>query len=199
MTEGALAANVRRSRSTLAHPRIDRGPAMEPEPPDPSPPRRVHPAQRHDLRTEPTRDPNGPRRTQPNRALMRSRRVDRRHEQRIGPRALACQGLAPAMRRPRPDPARACATMNAVGANRRGPGHHQHQSPRVRQPSNPSQQHASLSRRRRVMAKHHPRSGRQSPERGPQGVAHPLVGHQPALGDGLSNRHVAAYSAGHDI
>ena len=180
-------------------PRIDCGPAVEPETLDAPPARLGHSTQRDHRYPKPSSNSHGPRWTDPRRAVVRPGGMNRRHEQGSSPGALASQGLASRMRGPGSDPASVCATMYAVGRDRRLSGHHYDQPLRVRDADNPPQQRPPFLLGRGVMAKYHAGSRRQSPQRRPQSVAHPLVGHQPACGNGVTARHAAAYSARHDI
>ncbi len=188
--------------SDLPKPCIDCGPAVKPKTPDAPPPQFVHPPQRDHRYPKPSPDPHRSRRTQPTRTLMRARGINRRHEQRIRPSALADARFSWSVRRPSPKSLGLGAPMHAIGLERRCACHHHDQRACLRQSSDPPQHHAAFPCGRSVMPKHHTRSGRQPAQRRPQRIADPLVGHQPASRNGrvrLSERHVAAYSARHDI
>ena len=87
--------------------------------------------------------------------------------------------------------------MRAVGspADRvaRRAGEQQQQSPLARDPAHALEQGAPVLGA--VMAEDHPAAMRQPPQRIPQKLAHPLVGHQPQGRERLAGAHRASYSA----
>ena len=89
--------------------------------------------------------------------------------------------------------------MHAIRAPRRRLARrarqHQHQPPPPRDPPHPLEHSAPLGRRRPVMAEDHTRPRGQPRQRFPQGVARPLVGHQPQARRALARAHGAPYSA----
>ncbi len=180
------------------HPGIDSGPAMEAEPPDAPPARLVHSAECDQGYPKPSSDSYGPPRTDPRRGVVGPGGMDWRHEQGISPGALSGQCLDAKMGRPGSDSLGLCPTMHAIGPDRRVSCHHYDQPARLCDADNSPQQCPPFLLGCGIMPKNHAGSGRQPPECKPQSVAHPLVGHQPARGNGVTTGHAAAYSARHD-
>ncbi len=109
---------------------------------------------------------------------MRPGLIDWRDEEQVRPRPLRRNALAQGVDRHRHQ-ASPLAAMAAIGPAQRCPGHHQHLSPASRRTGNPFEQRPPLRLWQAIMPKDYPAARGQAPQRLPQRLAHPLIGHQP--------------------